>query len=480
MWGPDNNYSLSLRLSCDRCRIQKLKCSMPPGGIVCERCQRAKVACVFGRRVPSRRALNNARARRFDYQQPNLDPALAPTERPSGTTTTTTASETPAGAAAGRPPTPIAERAPTGSSAPGFEPGSFTTESGPNDMALGLHDMMGCDSDTHGSSWLQPEILPRNPTDTYDAAAASLDALPWSQLASLATAAGSQVADGTTVFGGGGGGGGGDSGCNGGRQASDESRNGTTVNQQMTALIAEVQQLLQTLESSPWQTNSADSLDDYPVGMILTLSQQFGSLAGPACLGSEASGESPSDKTDSVGGSSSSIEVDALTMMLVMCGYMLLAHLYDVVLDHFQSHLSHMPPGNDHHLPAMAGVGATTHGVIPASVGGPSSGSGSGSSNSNSNSSGGGGVDVGRPALSLSELSFTNATLSLHKIHVAVGMLLSALHEVKTHFGFEVATARDMAVNLLLTSRRCNDGCLSDLGDKATAVKELIREKMGF
>ncbi|KAH6627205.1 hypothetical protein B0J18DRAFT_163414 [Chaetomium sp. MPI-SDFR-AT-0129] len=44
----------SIRSSCDRCRLQKLKCTVqavePDGRMVCERCVRAKVPCVFGRR----------------------------------------------------------------------------------------------------------------------------------------------------------------------------------------------------------------------------------------------------------------------------------------------------------------------------------------------------------------------------------------------------------------------------------------------
>lgn len=53
-----NDRFQSLRMSCDRCRFQKLKCTLPPttspaSGSPCQRCVRAKVACVFSRRAPT-------------------------------------------------------------------------------------------------------------------------------------------------------------------------------------------------------------------------------------------------------------------------------------------------------------------------------------------------------------------------------------------------------------------------------------------
>lgn len=55
-----------MRTSCDRCRTQKLKCSVseetaPAGTQRCERCVRAKAHCVFTRRARGRRATSTAR-----------------------------------------------------------------------------------------------------------------------------------------------------------------------------------------------------------------------------------------------------------------------------------------------------------------------------------------------------------------------------------------------------------------------------------
>lgn len=46
---------LSIRSSCDRCRFQKLKCTVLTDAEKCERCARAKVDCVFSRRAKTRR-----------------------------------------------------------------------------------------------------------------------------------------------------------------------------------------------------------------------------------------------------------------------------------------------------------------------------------------------------------------------------------------------------------------------------------------
>ncbi|KAK7746563.1 hypothetical protein SLS62_009360 [Diatrype stigma] len=45
----------SIRSSCDRCRFQKLKCTVLIDAEKCERCARAKVDCVFSRRAKARR-----------------------------------------------------------------------------------------------------------------------------------------------------------------------------------------------------------------------------------------------------------------------------------------------------------------------------------------------------------------------------------------------------------------------------------------
>ncbi|KAI1117103.1 hypothetical protein F5Y14DRAFT_404827 [Nemania sp. NC0429] len=68
--GASSDMFLSFRTSCDRCRFQKLKCSVlasseaPKGTVCCERCARAMVPCVFSRRNRSRRTISGSKADR--------------------------------------------------------------------------------------------------------------------------------------------------------------------------------------------------------------------------------------------------------------------------------------------------------------------------------------------------------------------------------------------------------------------------------
>lgn len=68
--GPSSDVFLSLRTSCDRCRFQKLKCSVlasseaPNATVSCQRCARAMVPCVFSRRNRSRRTMPDLNADR--------------------------------------------------------------------------------------------------------------------------------------------------------------------------------------------------------------------------------------------------------------------------------------------------------------------------------------------------------------------------------------------------------------------------------
>ncbi|KAL4880554.1 hypothetical protein BJY04DRAFT_219023 [Aspergillus karnatakaensis] len=52
---PPSVDILSLRSSCERCRFQKLKCTVPLDSSRCVRCCRAKVDCKFSRRTKGRR-----------------------------------------------------------------------------------------------------------------------------------------------------------------------------------------------------------------------------------------------------------------------------------------------------------------------------------------------------------------------------------------------------------------------------------------
>lgn len=60
-----SDHTLSIRTSCNRCRAQKLKCIISDysnGSIRCQRCIRARVLCVFGRRERKQRASSSESA----------------------------------------------------------------------------------------------------------------------------------------------------------------------------------------------------------------------------------------------------------------------------------------------------------------------------------------------------------------------------------------------------------------------------------
>ncbi|GKT96756.1 hypothetical protein Ct61P_14606 [Colletotrichum tofieldiae] len=114
--------------------------------------------------------------------------------------------------------------------------------------------------------------------------------------------------------------------------------------QRLTALISDIQQQLWRLQVGPWHTDSAHSLHDCPIGTILELSQQFSAVVAPihrstVFVGGELD-KGGSDRTTSLNAA------DTPNMLLIMCGYMWIVNIYDVVLDHFQvptPHASRLP-----------------------------------------------------------------------------------------------------------------------------------------
>lgn len=240
-------------------------------------------------------------------------------------------------------------------------------------------------------------------------------------------------------------------------------RNSNTVltSQQLTYLISEIQQQLKKLEGGPWNTNNTVSLDDYPVGTILELSQQFSTVAGPILSNAVSLNGSTEDaeyqvENDKRAGTSDT--VDTPTMLLVMCGYMWLVRIYSVVLGHFQDHLNNMPISQ--HPCAMSGF----PGLGP-SLSGPSS------------------VAPGTSAgagLRLGELPCVDTDLRLHRIYMAVRMLLDVLQDIDGQLGGGAVIACNMAVGLLLNSSRQQGSSSRNLGKQAMMVKELLRERIGF
>jgi len=207
--------------------------------------------------------------------------------------------------------------------------------------------------------------------------------------------------------------------------------------QQLLALLSEMQQRLKMLKEGPWQFGSIRGLDDYPIGTVLHLSQQFSVIVGPFLS------EPFNENTSTPSSSSDGTAVDALATLLVLSGYMSLMRIYSIVLGHFQTHLSQMP----------------SHGQSLAS-------------------------STTSPTLQLGELPCANTAHGLGRIHTALCMLQDSLNGVEGQMGRGGVVARDMVMALLRKEAMLSSGNLqgggSGLSRQATAVKGLLREKMSL
>jgi hypothetical protein len=225
--------------------------------------------------------------------------------------------------------------------------------------------------------------------------------------------------------------------------------------ERLITLIAKMQQCLQILQHGPWQKDSSNNLDDYPVGTVLHLSQEFGSIASPvlsrgcivggimpreyiSAIENSTDGEAhPTKLKDMDSGS------DTVTTLLVLSGYMLLARIYSIVLGQFQTHLSNV------------------------------------SLNSNTNHSRRVHSASANPKLQLGELPCTSAAPVLGKIHTALRMLLAALHGVEEKSGPGGAVARNLVLALLAQEAVIGE-FHGKLSSKMQSMKELLQEKMNM
>lgn len=256
----------------------------------------------------------------------------------------------------------------------------------------------------------------------------------------------------------------------------------TIPGQRLLALIAEMQQGLKMLEEGPWQ-HHGHSLDEYPVGTVLHLSEEFAAITGSVLSKASCAVGAPSSRMpdvvstggahtaskgsdgkfrveggsglESPPGSSKGNDYDTTSTLLVLVGYMLLIRIYGIVLGHFQLHLTR--------IPSVSNLGN----MMPGHAG--SAGNASTSTS---------------PSLQLGQLSYASAVPDLGRIHTAVCMLLAALHGVEEQLGRGGAVGRNQLVTLLtqeavLRAGELQDGC-GGLGGKVRSVKELLREKIGL
>ncbi|KAK3299486.1 uncharacterized protein B0H64DRAFT_388629 [Chaetomium fimeti] len=445
---PASSPLQSIRSSCDRCRLQKLKCTVQSmesdGRMVCERCIRAKVPCAFGRRRRASRPSDNKKQGDSSSKR-----SMAPRTNPEPTVLTpplSTTSSTSDQALGGTTPPP--SLASSGMEAPletlpECEPEAPPTypyhhlhqsgESPPPPFhhattGGGMMDWDWLDHDFGGQNdlyCLDPELLATAPPSTSTGSPTAHRSL----------------GDGTVAMG------------------DISMATASFAGRRLPALIAEMQQRLETLENGAWLQDSAQSFDHYPIGAVLRLSQEFGALAGQvlglaatygpdaanlqlmAAAGASAGGASLYEPGRGDGGGSASNST--ATVLLVLGGYVFLVRLYGLVLGHFHAHLNRIPSGNP---------------------GGP--------------------TPAASPTLQLGELPSGGAMPDVSRIHAALGMLLAALHSVEEQLGQGGEVAREMVLSILTQGSGLEPVKLQDplgnLGEQVRSVKELLREKMGL
>jgi hypothetical protein len=465
--------SMSIRLSCDRCRLQKLKCTTPAGSNICERCTRAMVPCLFGRRTYSK----------CKKQSSNK----------SGSSTTSVPSRAPVVSqdlpAVGDPTVPgtsgaqkvTSESSSTSSSSHSAHPSPFPEwnldplimGSTVLDDAFGTYDFGDPQSCTlEGTYGAWPSIGP----DFDNGFDQTADCFGWlqdslalegedSQPMSLGRA-GTRPQQSTNPV-----------ALLAPADAASIYRASSQTSLQLTSLVSQIQSQLRELEEGSWQHwESRTNLDDYPVGNILELSQKFGAMAGDILstnFGSAASFlDTSSNRQASRPPLPSEAAADTPSVLLVMAGYMWMMEIYTLALHHFKQYLHNMPgPHINQDLdtrmdcssagstekaqePGAAASAALTKSKLPPPPP-PSSGL----------------------ALGLNKLLSANAVHYLYQINTAVRMVQDALRDVERHFGRGGVFARDLAMALLRSPSTRRD---SSLEETATGIRELIRERCHF
>lgn len=226
--------------------------------------------------------------------------------------------------------------------------------------------------------------------------------------------------------------------------------------QRLILLITNMQQCLHSLEHGPWQDNSTNTLDDYPVGTVLHLSQELVSIAASVlsrdCIvGTMTRRKFASAIENPAGGGAPTTENKVINVgsnntaapLLVLSGYMSLMRIYSIVIGHLETHIR--------------------------------------SASSNSNADHGSGLcsPTTNPTLQLGQLPCTDVEPVLGKIHTALRMLLTAMHGVEEKVGPGGAVARNLVVALLAQEAVLDNGDLHGVVlKKMQSVKELVQDKM--
>ncbi|KAI0102471.1 hypothetical protein GGR51DRAFT_562644 [Nemania sp. FL0031] len=447
--GPSSEALLSFRTSCNRCRFQKLKCSIlasseaPKGTICCQRCARAMVPCVFSRRSKSRRAMAESYS---DAKQSRARPATTLGSGDCGVTVTS-------------------------GPCPGMNTKVFAFDGGWNQVStqntLTLNGVPASSS-TLGYAFQEDSAIDHMELFTnginlavqgnngelslpnFEIAADSPDSGGENNSSSRSTAFDTNV-------------------------VTSERSNAIGM---LLSLSSDLQIGLETLENRPrQQRETPQALDGYPIGSVLHLLQKFTNIVGVLWKMKSDSGTGQinwllgPDSTQLERGGTETTTAPCLdipvTLILLSC-YITTTQICSIVLGHFQCYLISQPGSRIGASPTRANPG---------------------------------------PQVCLGELPPTDPPHS--RIYTAVCMLLESLGQAEEALGLPPhirvaeglqswekggaakakalpnASAEQSLVGTPsqweeLTSVACVQGSFTVLAKKVDDIKELLREKMGL
>ncbi|EGX90053.1 acyl-protein thioesterase 1,2, putative [Cordyceps militaris CM01] len=415
---------LSMRGACDRCRMLKLKCCTIGVSECCVRCTKARITCVFGRRARAKRRRNSEYASSADTasQVEDNDAAI----RPSPGAHSIRSPESGSPRALG-PFTPLSmfscPMVPTDVLYPLRSADGLDAEA---DLVLGS-DALFFDHESYDPAmmWSKPDADNAVSVETTDDAYTGMhSSVPATH---NQTVAGSSAADVPASE----------------RIRAEEPRMSDFTqagsaqqwavakiietqlnsfgsdNDELLGLVTKIQQQLSRLENGPWRKDGTKSLNDYPVGGIIQLARKLGEVAEGIF------GHRERTITDSVDHGSNTASVDSAqadtpSVLLLLCGYTWLLRLYNVVLDHFQSHVDHIPI--HHSQSAEVATAWNPHSIVSPPF---------------------------DPELTLGEFPCVTSILEMHRIYAAIRTLCDALRSVECRLGSGGIELRETAMATL-------------------------------
>ncbi|KAM0123416.1 hypothetical protein ACHAP3_011152 [Botrytis cinerea] len=435
--------SMSIRLSCNRCRLQKLKCTTPAGSSICERCTRAKVACLFGRRTYSKCKKQNS--------NDSGSSTRSARSRTPGTASQSQNCSVPedAGAAPGltsETTCATASSTSTHSSYPSPFPDWTLDPPIPESTILDDLTFTHYDFGDDHAFDQTPECFDRL-QNNHPKAAGEEDYLlraaanippPLGMTNLLSHPDGTKiqsipiVTTPSTFF-----------------TPSSSPSSFSPTSLELTTLVYQIQSQLRELSehSLHHSLENRTNLDD-SISNILTLSQKFGFMAAQILHTTNLATDSTRGGSSTPSPSEIGTTADTPTILLVVAGYMHIMQVCALVLDHFKTYLQSIPgPNNSLSSPLALSLNLST-------------------------------LPENEPALQRNELLSANAVHYLYQINTAVRMVQDSLRDIERHLGRGGVLVKDLAVGFLRSSWVGKRD--KEVEDLARGIRELIKEKLQF